>query len=258
MGSPERQSKEDQPRERQLHPEGLTAEQEELADLLITAKTRAKVKRRIKLSDGSYRFYNIIRDTHPFDLAQEGEFAFKLHETDPAAPLSPEYFNFRNLPENVLDLIGSSLAKIPIKEKPDFCTGIPDAGVDLAKAYSRHSNVPYREVFRKIETEKGRRIVAIKGNVGENKKLLIVDDVVTKALSSFEAIEAVRSVKFTTVGILVIVDREQMGAEQRAKIEHMLYFVFKHSQLLDYYLRTDRMSRAKYNEIKAYLAASRL
>lgn len=238
-----------------LHPEGLTIEQEELADLLITTKTRAKVRRREQLPDGSYRFYNVVRNTSPFDFAQEGEFVFKLHEVDPAASLSPEYFSFRNLPENVLDLAGKILAEVKIKGKLDLCTGIPDAGVPLAKAYSRYSGVPFEEVFTKIETEKGRRIVLLRESVEKGKILLIVDDVVTKALSVIEAIEAANS-SFIVIDPLVLVDREQGGAEKLRKMGFDLHSAYKHSQLLNFFLRTGRISQVRYNEIKEYLLAN--
>lgn len=247
-------------KDQRLHPENLTPAQEKLADLLIETKTVAKVRRRRQLPLGGFEFFEVERPTSPFDFAKTPEeFAFKLHEENPSVPLSPNKIILRNLPENVLDWIGAILAKAPIKDKPDFCTGIPEAGVALAQAYSRYSNIPFEEVFTKIQTEKGRRIVALEKSgkaIGENKKLLVIDDVVTKALSFLEAAAALKTVPYSIVHFLVVVDREEGGAMELAKRGYNFSAAFKLSQLLDYYLRTGKINKEQYDLSKAYLAAS--
>lgn len=245
--------------EQQKHPEGLTVNQEILADLLITTKTQAKVRRRLELRDGSYIFTEVVRDTSPVDFAQEGEFALKLHEKDPAAPLSPIYINLRNLPRSVLDQIGVVLTEIPSEGKPDFCTGIPSAGDPIAKAYSKFSGVEFKNIFLKEQTEAGRRIVG--GETAETaetekKKIRIIDDLVTQADTKLEAVKAAKDLGYEVTDIVVVVDREQGGSAQLAKEGHKLRSAFTLSQLLNYYRRTGKISPEKYNEVKTYLATS--
>jgi len=236
-----------------IHPEGLTELQEKLVISLVTAKTHTKIRRRDQLPDGTYKFYNVVRDTSPFDFAQEGEFALKLHEKNPGAPLAPEYFNLRNLPEDILDLAGRTLAEVKMRWKPNLCTGIPDAGVPLAKAYSKYSGVPFEEVFTKMETEKGRRIVSLRESIVKGKTLLIIDDVVTRALSMIEAIEAANN-NYIVLNPLALIDREQGGANNLKKeIGLELQAVYKHSQLLNFLLRTGEISQKKYDEVTDYL-----
>lgn len=242
--------------EQQLHPEGLTTAQERLADLLITTKTQANVRRRLELRDGSYIFTEVIRDTSPVDFAQEGEFALKLHEKNPDAPLSPIYINLRNLPDNILDQIGKVLTEIPSEGKPDFCTGIPSAGDPIAKAYSRFSGVKVKNIFAKVQTETGRRIVGGETEKIEKKKIRIIDDLVTAADTKLEAINAARASGYEVTDIVVVVDREQGGSAQLAKEGHKLRSAFTLSQLLNYYRRTGKISPEKYNEVKTYLATS--
>jgi len=144
-----------------IHPEGLTDTQEKLADLLIETKIQAKVRRRCKLPDGTYQFPEVIRNTSPIDFPQDpGEFVLKLHEHNPSAPLSPIYINLRNLPEEVLDHIGKVLAEIESQETPDFCAGIPNAGIPIAQAYSKFSGIELINIFDKVQEKSGRRIVA--------------------------------------------------------------------------------------------------
>jgi len=239
------------------HPEGLTSAQEKLADLYFETKIKAKVRKREQLPDGSYRFEEYMRDTSPFDFAQEGEFALKLHEKNPDAPLSPYFINQRELPDNVYDQIGIVLAEISSAEKSDACTGIPKAGTKIAEAYSKTSGVPIVDIFTKEITESGRRILG-KVEAKERKdKIRIIDDLVTGADTKLEAIKAAEAMGYEVMDILVVIDREQGGKEQLAAKGYKLISAFTISQLLDYYLRTAKITREKYAESKAYLAASK-
>lgn len=232
----------------------LTPSQKLLADLLISTKTQAKVRRRAQLPDGSYSFTEVIRDTSPIDFAQEGEFALKLHEQTPGAPLSPIYINLRNLPENILDQIGIVLSEIQTEMKPDFCTGIPEAGIPLVKAYSKVTGVPIVDIFTKEQTDEGRRIVSGEDKEKVSGKIRIIDDLVTKAGTKLEAVEAAKNAGYEVLDILVIVDREQGGAIQLAEQGINLKSALTLSQLLDYYLETGKISQEHYDKVKEYQA----
>lgn len=241
--------------EQQIHPEGLTVNQEKLADLYSTTKMDAKVGRRRTLPGGNYELYKVTRPTSVFDFAQQDEFALKGHEKKIDDPLSPYYINQRNLQPPVYEQIGVVLAEIPTDAKPDFCTGIPEAGTEIAKAYSKASGVPYVEgIFAKEQTETTRKIVG-RTEAGEKKKLRIIDDLVTGADTKLEAIKAAEALGYEVVDIMVVIDREQHGAEQLSQKGIKLYASFKITQLFDYYLRTERISKEKYDESKAYLSA---
>lgn len=239
------------------HPEGLTPEQKGLADLLISTKIEAKVRRRRELPDETFEFYEVVRPTTPIDFAQEGEFALKLHETRPDAPLSPIHINLRNLPEHILQEVGRVLAEIPFDERPDFCVGIPNAGVPIALAYSKFSGVPVFDIFTKEETEAGRRIVAGKELQQEEGKVLLVDDLVTEAHTKLEAIKEAESLGYGVIGVLVLVDREQGGKEQLAKAGYKLYAAFTLPQLLAFYRSTGKITPERHDEVINYLRPNR-
>lgn len=228
-----------------FHPEGFTDAQERLADLLFDTKTRAKVRRRIELPDGSFDFQEVVRDTAPIDFAQEGEFALKLHEKAPEAPLSPIYINLRNLPEDVLGKVGKAIVNVPNLRVPDWFTGIPQAGVALAKAFCQSRGMPYIDILEKEEREGNRRIIPRGDEMGEGR-VLIIDDVVTKADTKLEAIKAVESLGFDEVDIVVLVDCEQGGKEQLEKAGYRLSSVFTMSKMLDYYLRVGKIDQTTY------------
>lgn len=232
----------------------LSESQKLLADLLISTKTQAKVRRREQSADGSYNFTEIVRDTSPIDFAQEGEFALKLHEQIPSAPLSPIYINLRNLPENILNQIGIVLSEIQTEIKPDFCTGIPEAGIPLVNAYSKTTKIPIVDIFSKIQTDEGRKIVGNNNETNIHGKIRLIDDLVTKAGTKFEAVEAARNAGYDVLDILVIIDREQGGVAQLAEKGIVLKSALTLSQLLNYYLETGKITQDRYDKVKEYQA----
>lgn len=239
-------SVERKPSNENLHPEGLTGAQERLADLLFDTKTQAKVRRRIPLTDGGFKFEVVVRDTSPIDFAQEGEFALKLHEEHPEAPLSPIYINLRNLPADVLGQVGRAMTETPTLETPDFCTGIPTAGEAIAEVYASYSGMERIDILEKEEKESGRRIVPKKGVTPRKGRLRLIDDLVTRADTKIEAIKAVESLGFQVTDIVILVDREQGGKQQLAEAGYNLQAVFTLKQLLNYYLRVDRITQDVY------------
>lgn len=242
---------------RDNHPEGLTDAQEKLIDLFFTTKTEAKVGKRETLPDGTYHIFKHLRPTAPIDFAQEGEFALKLHDTNPSAPLSPIYINLRELPENVLDQIGKVLSEVTHDEAepPDFVTGIPKAGIALAQAYSRHSGIPFIEVFEKEEHGDGtRKIFSKPGVKGEGKTLRIVDDLATHGETKIEAGYSAKSSDFRISDILVVVDREQGAGQELAEASLVMLSAFTMDQALKYGVRTGHITEDQYKEIREYLA----
>lgn len=218
--------------EQQKRPEGLNTNQGMLADLYSSTKVLADTGRRRTLPGGGYELYKAPRLVAILDFAREkGEFTLKKHENNPELPLSPYYVNQRNMPENVLDQIGVVLKEISCEATPDFCTGIPKAGTDIAKAYSKATGITFvGDIFGKKQTVSGRKIVG-KTEAGEKKKLRIIDDLVTGAETKLEAIKAAQEMGYEVTDIMVIIDREEGGAQELAKRGARLYAAFKITQL---------------------------
>lgn len=234
----------------------LTEAQKKLVTLLFTTKTIAPVGRRETLPDGKFRIYKKERPTSPINFAQnEEEFAIKLHDAHPEAPLTPIYINLRNLPEEILNQIGVVFAEMDEDtEKPDVCTGIPKAGVPLGQAYSKHTGIPYLEVFGKEEYPDGtRKIVPKQGATGKGKKLRIVDDLVTKADTKVEAAEAAKAGGFKLVDITILVDRQQGGMDMLRGKGYNVRAAFTIGQLLKYGLRAKHITPEQYHTAVQYL-----
>lgn len=237
----------------------MTEPQKKLADLLWNTKTHAKVRRRQKLPDGSFDFYLVERDTRPIDFRVDpGEFVFKHHEQTPDAPLSPMYINLRNLPENLIEEIAKNLSEIILDDKPDFCTGIPKAAIPIAQRYSEITRIPYITIYDKEDGEAKRSVIpAQNAPLGKGKKLLIVDDLITKGNSKIEAFKIAEDLGYKIVALIVLFDREEGGVEQLQKEGFKVYSAMKLKPTLEYYLESGRITNEQYKETLEYLAKSK-
>lgn len=234
----------------------LTKFQQELADMLLSTKIEAKVIRRHQREDGLYYLKETKRLTSPIDFSQEeGEFALKVHEVKPEAPLSPIYVNLRNLPEEVLLKIAQVLAEIKLDSKQDYCTGVPKAAVIIAKKYSEVSGMPFMYVFEKKGLNTDRNIIIEKGiKVKKDTRLLVIDDVIAHGKSKLEALEAAKAVGFY-VNMLVLIDREQGGIEQIEKEGCKVYAAMKLTDILNYYKEKGMISEEQYERSMTYLTS---
>ncbi len=230
-----------------LHPEGLSPAQEALADMLFDYKIEAKVRRRLG-NEGNYTFETVIRPTSPIDFAQPGEFALKLHEKHPEAPLSPVYINLRNLPPELLDQVGVAMAGVDIPSLPDYCVGIPSAGDPIAEVYSSRTGIGRAELLRKEVGEGGRKIVPLESGEPLTGSVRLVDDLITQADTKLEAIQAIESFGLVVSDIVVLVDREQGGGDQLREAGYNLYSAFTMQQMLDFYLRSEKIDDLQYED----------
>lgn len=237
----------------------LTKSQEELANLLLNTKIEAKVIRRQQKEDGSYYLEETSRPTSPIDFSQDpGEFALKIHEVKIEAPLSPIYVNLRNLPDQLLTKIAQVLSEVQLETPQDYCTGVPKAAVIIAQKFADASGIPFMDVFEKIGQNTDRKIIIKEGvKPKENTKLLVIDDVIAHGKSKLEALEAAKAVGFY-VNMLVLIDREQGGVEQVEAEGCRVYAAIKLTDILDYYMEKNMITKEQYEKSIDYLSKSKI
>lgn len=98
-------------------------------------------------------------------------------------------------------------------------------------ALSHTEGPPLRAfIVRKASKEHGtgRRI---EGNLAKGSRVVIVDDVVTTAGSTLQAIEAARDAELDVVAVMCLVDREEGGTERLA--DWPFFPLFRRSELFD-------------------------
>lgn len=237
----------------------MNESQKKLADLLWETKIKAKVRRRRQLPDGTYEFYLVTRDTRPIDFRIDpGEFVFKHHEKTPDAPLSPMYINLRNLPDNLIMAIAETLATIKLSQKPDYISGIPKAALPFAAAYSKLTGIPEIQIFDKVDGEAKRAVITHQNAPqGKGKKLLIIDDLITKGNSKLEAFKIAKDLGYEIVGLLLLFDRQEGGVEELTKMGYKIYAAMQLKPTLKYFLESGKITKNQYTQTLEYLNSSK-
>lgn len=194
-----------------------------------------------------------------------GAFKLKLHEKNPGAPLSPIYINLRRpddggpLTDDDVEVIGQELFATVQRVAVDFdlVAGIPRAGEPFAKVVSRLSRKPLVILGKKVEGDLRKIDSVIEGEYRPGQRVLLIDDLITQADTKKEAIGVCEGVKLVVAGVAVLVDRQQGGAEELEMAGYNVYASFPLSVLLDYYVRTGKISQAKCVEVMAYITTNR-
>ena len=189
-----------------------------------------------------------------------GAFRLKLHEKDPDAPLSPIYLNIRDLPDSVYELIGDILHDLAVQEGIDdfdYVIGIPKAGDPIGRAFAKAVGKPHLRI-EKVEAEGGvRRITStILDPFEKGKKVILVDDLITKAGTKREAIQSIEVNGLEVVATLVLYDREQGGISELRSEGRKVFAAAKLSDALEFFVGKKKIDAAKKDEIMAYIAAN--
>lgn len=197
-----------------------------------------------------------------------GAFRLKLHETQPDAPLSPIYCNFRRPPkgpltDELVQELSALLYEIACRDNLQYDTvvGVPEAGNPFATAFARTAKVPPPWLEKEADAEK-RQIVApasfilrmTEAGFRAGERAVIIDDVVTEAHSKIETAIVLRSCSLIVENVLVILDREQGGKEALADAGITLHAAWPLPELLEFYLANDLITQNKYREVILYLS----
>lgn len=236
-------------RDNPQHPEGLTAAQERLMDLLLTRPNNsAKAEIGIRGSDGEYLS---IAPGRAIAIAPRGTgFRFVHHQDHPGAPLAPLKVNLRELDQDILTGIAIVLAELQEKAglHPDLVTGLPNAGVPLARAFADYSGVEYVDIFDKVETPEKRYLVLRNEEARyPGKKLLMVDDLIDQGVTKGFAFALADKLECESVSLSVVFDRGEGGIELLKSQGRTIYYAAKLNDGLKYGIRTGNFSQEAYD-----------
>lgn len=215
----------------------------------------------MKMNEESYQTWS-LREKSVADLlfeieaVQLGTFRLKLHEKSPDAPLSPIYINLRLLrshPE-VIDGVLEVYEEMSQGLQFDCYADVPTAATPIVAILSYLTGIP-------MITPRKPKTHGVPGTIDgvfqEGQTALLIDDLVTKGSSIIEAIHTLEANELKVKDVLVLVNREQGGTEQLQRLGYNLHAAFKLSTLLLWYLDTDKIDQAKYEETMAYLTANK-
>ncbi len=194
-----------------------------------------------------------------------GKFKLKLHEREPNAPLSPIYLSLRvsenGGPLTPFDVLSASDLFCDVLFESDIefdrVAGIPRAGEPFAWELARISNKPLVR-FIKEEGNGFRKISSITADDCEpGTSVLLIDDLITEADTKKEAMNLCRSAGLEVAGIIVLVDREQGGANELKKTGYPFHSVFTLSDLLNHYVAKGFINEKRRDEVLSYIGSNR-
>jgi orotate phosphoribosyltransferase len=127
------------------------------------------------------------------------------------------------------DLIADAILEILKKEDVDYIGGLESGAIPIAAIVANrsfHNKKPIPAFFvRKTPKERGTKKM-IEGNLTENSKVVLVDDVTTKGESVMIAVKKVRELNCHVDKVITIVDRLAGAKENLAKENIKLVAIF--------------------------------
>jgi len=114
----------------------------------------------------------------------------------------------------IADLMAEEIAKT--RHRPDRIAGVVLGSIPLAVALSLKTGIPFVMV-RKEKKEHGTAKM-IEGVLNRGERVLVVEDVVTSAGSSAEAVNTLRSTGAQVDMVLAVIDRQEGGDDKLAEL----------------------------------------
>ena len=192
---------------------------------------------------------NDTLSTRLFDAGcvQFGHFTLKSGLT------SPIYIDLRLLASHpsLLRDAARALAEIARTLTFDRLAAIPIAGLPIGTALALELDRPLIYPRPEVKAHGTRR--AIEGACAPGETILLVDDLITRGDSKVEAIAPLEEAGLIVRDVLVLLDREQGGAEDLARRGYRLHAVLRLSTLLDTLHATARITPQQLADVTAYL-----
>ena len=181
-----------------------------------------------------------------------GAFRLKLHQERPDAPLAPLYIDLRVLRSfpDQMDVAVEVYRRLLAGLTFDLLADVPIGSSPFVAVLSHLMRVP---MVTPREPKGHGTGASVEGVFRPGQTVVVVDDLVTKADSKLEAARRLEGQGLRVRDIVVLVDREQGGAEQLAHAGYTLHTATRLSDLLAIYRRTGAIDEAAYARVTDYL-----
>jgi uridine monophosphate synthetase len=196
----------------------------------------------------------LARALYEAGAIQFGAFRLKLHEERPDAPLSPLYINLRLLRSypDQMDVAVDAYRALLTDCRFDVLADVPMAATPFVAILSHLTRVPMITPRQPKTHGSG---AAIDGAYQPGQTAVVIDDLVTKADSKLEAVRVLEGEGLHVRDVLVLVDREQGGAQQLAEAGYTLHAALSLTELLEIYRRGGLLDDDSYMRVREYVTA---
>ena len=186
-----------------------------------------------------------------------GEFRLKLHETQPDAPLSPIYVDLRlvrSFPD-VLDATAEVYSDLMVEIAFDVLADVPTAATPVVAVLSHRTRTPM--ISPRLGGKTHGTMRDIDGAFTQGQRVVLVDDLVTRAESKLEVISILERNGLTLAAVVVLVDREQGGSDELRRCGYQCRAAFTMGELLDHYLASGGITQEQHARTMDYLRGPR-
>lgn len=193
----------------------------------------------------------LIDDLYAIQSLQFGEFTLK------SGAVSPFYVDLRVIISRpgVLRAVADRLIPLVRSLPCQRVAGIPYAGLPIATAVSLAGDIPLLYA-RKEAKEYGTRRV-IEGKFAAGDRVILIDDVITDGASKFEAAAPFEAAGLAVQDFVILLDREQGGAERLRERGYTLHSALKIRDVLAHLGETGRLDPALHQRCLEFIATTR-
>lgn len=194
---------------------------------------------------------NVAHTLFDYGLLKFGEFKLK---SGIAAPFYIDLRKAQSYPEAfhaITDVYSEMVAGL---DKGVLIAGLPEAATPLAAAVGyklRRPLVQPRKVVKDYDTKS-----SVEGEYNEGDEVVLIDDLITKGDSKIEAIDQVKAAGLKVKKLIVLIDRDQGGAETIAQAGHTLAAACTITELVDILLEAGKISQDQYDKVVAFIQAN--
>lgn len=169
---------------------------------------------------------------------------------------SPIYIDLRLLVTHppLLREVALAMAELARELAFDRIAAIPYAGLPIGVAMALEIGAPLIYPRREVKEHGTGR--AIEGTFESGEVTLLIDDLITRGGSKLEAIETLEAAGLIVHDVLVLIDREQGGAQELAQRGYRLHAVLTLGEMLDALRESGHITPDQHADVTAYLGVS--
>lgn len=169
---------------------------------------------------------------------------------------SPYYIDLRVIPSHPtafsrLTTLFTQWLKVHPKVTFNRIAGVPTAGISFATAICTRLNVPL--LYIRSKPKQYGRQKRVEGVLESGDHVLVVDDLITDGGSKINAVQALRKAGAKVSDVLVVVDRQQGGAQQLKKKKLTLHALAPISQIIRALEAEKHLSSSDAEHILTYI-----